>query len=141
MRWLAGENEARLHHLLELAATHPALAIEGTEWDRESWLLGVQNGVVDLRTSTMRDGRPEDRITKVAAVPFDPGASCPRWQEFIVEISDGDRDLATFHHRFLGYALTGETGEQCVRIDYGLGSNGKTTYLETFTRYVIPEHS
>ena len=58
-----------------------------------------------------------------------------------MEISDGDPDLAAFHHRFVGYSLTGETSEQCFRIDFGVGANGKSTYLETLTRYIIPEHS
>ena len=58
-----------------------------------------------------------------------------------MEISDGDPALAAFHHRFVGYSLTGETSEQCFRIDFGVGANGKSTYLETLTRYIIPEHS
>ena len=140
-RALAGEAEARIRHLLDLASTHPDLAIEGTEWDQESWLLGVQNGVLNLKTGTLRDGRPEDRVTKVAAVAFDPEAACPRWEQFIFEISDDDPDLATFHQRFIGYALTGEDSEQCFRIDFGLGANGKSTYLEMIARHVIPEHA
>ena len=82
-----------------------------------------------------------DRITKIAAVPYDPTATCPRWEQFILEVSDDDVALADFHQRSIGYALTGETSEQCFWIDYGVGGNGKSTYLETVTRYVIPEHS
>ena len=140
-RALGGETEARIRHMLDIALTIPQLAIEGTEWDLDSWTLGVQNGVLDLKTGTLRSGRPEDRITKIAAVPFDPAATCPRWRQFIQETSNDDAELAAFHQRFLGYALTGETSEQCFRIDFGPGGNGKSTYLETVTRHVIPEHS
>ena len=140
-RALGGEAEARIRHMLDIARTHPHLAIEGTEWDQDSWTLGVQNGVLDLKTGTLRSGHPDDRITKVAAVPYSAEATCPRWDRFILEVSDGDPALADFHHRSVGYALTGETSEQCFWIDYGPGGNGKSTYLETLTRYVIPEHS
>ena len=140
-RALDGEAEARIRHMLDIARTHPRLAIEGTEWDQDSWMLGVQNGVLDLKTGALRPGRSADRITKVAAVPYSAEATCPRWDRFILEVSDGDPALADFHHRSVGYALTGETSEQCFWIDYGLGGNGKSTYLETLTRYVIPEHS
>ena len=140
-RALGGEAEARIRHMLDIAKTHPQLGIDGTAWDQESWLLGVKNGVIDLQTGTLREGRPEDRITKVAAVPYDAEATCPRWEQFILEISNDDAALADFHHRSLGYALTGETSEQCFWIDHGPGGNGKSTYLETVTRYVIPEHS
>jgi putative DNA primase/helicase len=142
IRWtLGGESEARLRHLLELASSYPALGLVGTDWDREDFLLGVVNGVVELRTGTLRPGTPGDRITRVAAVPFDPNAPCPRWERFILEVSGDDPDLASFHQRFLGYALTGATSEQCFRIDFGLGSNGKSTLLEVITRDVIPDHA
>lgn len=142
LQWtLAGESEARIRHLLDLAASHPQVAIEGTEWDQVSWLLGVQNGVIELRTGTLRAGRPEDRITRIAAVPYDPNATCPRWDRFILEISTDDADLAAFLHRSIGYTLTAETTEQCFWIFYGIGGNGKSTLLEVLTRHVIPEHS
>jgi putative DNA primase/helicase len=142
IRWtLGGESEARLRHLLDLASSYPAMRVVGTDWDREDFLLGVLNGVVELRTGTLRPGTPSDRITRVAAVPFEPNAPCPRWERFILEVSGDDPDLAAFHQRFLGYALTGATSEQCFRIDFGLGSNGKSTLLEVITRHVIPDHS
>ena len=39
------------------------LAIEGTEFDHNPWLLGVQNGVVDLRTGTLTAGSPEQMVS------------------------------------------------------------------------------
>ena len=142
LKWaVAGESEARLHHLLELAATHPTLATEGADWDRDPWLLGVQNGIVDLRTGMLRPGVPDDHVTLVAAVAYERAALCARWDRFVLEICDGHVALAVFLQRSIGYALTGLTTEQCFWIWYGVGGNGKTTFLETITQHILPEHS
>jgi putative DNA primase/helicase len=142
LRWaVAGESEARIRHLLDLAGSHPRLAIEGTEWDWNGWTLGVTNGIADLRTATLRPSTPEDRVTRVAAVAFDPAATCPKWDRFVMEICNDDADLAAFLQRSTGYALTGVTSEQCFWVLFGNGSNGKTTFIETLTRHVVPEHS
>ena len=131
MEWaLRGESEARLKHLLDLAATHPVLAVDGTDWDADPWVLGVQNGLVDLQTGTVRPGSPEDRVTKVAAVPYDSAATCPRWCGFVREVCNDDEDLAAFLQRSIGYALTGETGEQCFSSCLAWGRTGKVPSLK-----------
>jgi len=142
IKWtLAGESEARIRHLLKLASSHPRLAVDGSAWDADAWTLGAENGVVDLRTGQCRAGRPADYITRAAAVPYAPDATCPRWDRFVLDVCADDPDLATFLHRSTGYALSGATSEQCFWIFHGLGANGKTTFLETLTRHVVPEHA
>lgn len=47
----------------------------------------------------------------------------------------GDADLADFLQRSLGYALTGDTSQECMFILYGATSrNGKGTAMETFLK-------
>src|SRR5262245_53012002 len=65
------ESVARLGAMLKIARCLPQIADKGLTWDKEPYLLGVPNGVVDLRTGLLRPGRPEDRITRQARVPFD----------------------------------------------------------------------
>jgi putative DNA primase/helicase len=142
LKWtLAGESEGRIRHLLDLAASHPALAIEGQEWDPDPLSLGAQNGLVNLRDGTLAPGRPEDRVTRVAAVAYDQAATCPRWDRFMLDICDDDPDLAAYLQRVVGYSITGVTTEQCFWVLFGLGSNGKSTFLETLTRHVLPAHA
>jgi putative DNA primase/helicase len=76
-------------------------------------LLGVANGIIDLRTGTLRDGKPKDKITLHSDIVYDPEAQCPRFTDFINEVFGGDRDLIEFVHRAIGYCLTGDTREQC----------------------------
>ena len=41
----------------------------------------------------------------------------------------------------LGYTLTGQVGESCFFICYGLGANGKTTLLEIVMQILGPDYA
>jgi putative DNA primase/helicase len=134
------ESRHRLDSMLALARAEPELATTGGNWDSDPWLLGVANGVLDLRTGILRDGKPEEHITLHTNIPFDPDAQCPQYEKFIMDISGGDKELADYIQRCLGYSLTGETSEQCMFDCYGEGANGKSTLIETI-RYVLGDYA
>lgn len=94
--------------------------------DSRPHLLQVANGVVDLKTGKLRDASPDDYLTLRCPVKFDPRAQCPRFEQFIKEITEGDTEDASFLLRWYGYNLTGETREQKLVFHYGDGSNGKS---------------
>ena len=98
--------------------------------DLNPWLFGVLNGVVELRTETMRPAEREDYITKQGHVDYDPEAECPRWKQFLYQVMGEDRDLVTYLQMAVGYTLTGITREQAVFILHGTGANGRSTFLE-----------
>jgi P4 family phage/plasmid primase-like protien len=110
-------------------ATLP-IADTGDQWDRDPWLLGAPNGVIDLRTGDLRPGHPDDAITLSTAVAYDPEAPCPRWRQFVNEITGDHRELAAFLQRAIGYSLTGITTEQVLFLLYGTGANGKGNTLK-----------
>ena len=86
-KWLAGsESAVKLNALLSLARTMRPITDDGASWDATPGLLGVQNGVVDLRSGELRDGHPDDRITMCAEPEYNPRANCPRWERFVREI-------------------------------------------------------
>jgi putative DNA primase/helicase len=125
------ERRDGLNNLLGLAKALKPIADSGGSWDTDPWLLGVPNGVVNLRTGTLRAGRQDDHITMQASVEYDADAQCPRWQAFVSEIFAGDTALAAFIQRAVGYSLTGITTEQCLLLLYGRGSNGKGSFTNT----------
>jgi putative DNA primase/helicase len=128
------ERRDGLTNLLALARALRPIADSGRDWDVDRWLLGVPNGVVDLRTGMIRHGDPTDRITMNTAVDYQPAAACPRWERFIAEVFNNDIDLIAFMHRAIGYSLCGDTSEQCLFLLYGTGSNGKGTLTNTLKR-------
>lgn len=131
-KWAFGsENRSRIEAAIHLARSERPLADDGEGWDADPLLLACPNGVVDLATGTLRPGRPEDRITRQTTVPFDPAATCPRWQQFLGEVFDGDPELEEFIRRAVGYSLTGDMSEQCFFLCHGKGSNGKGVFVNT----------
>jgi putative DNA primase/helicase len=127
---LNSESLARLEAMVKLAQGEAPLSDSGEGWDSDTMLLGVANGIIDLRTGTLRNGMPEDKITLQSDITYDPQATCPRFEQFIGEVFGNDRDLIEFVHRAIGYCLTGDTREQCLFACHGGGSNGKSTMLE-----------
>ena len=104
-------------------------------YDRDIYLFNCQNGTLDLRTMEFREHRPDDYLTKVSPVIYDPKADCPRWRTFITEIMQGDKARADYLQKAIGYALTGDTRMECLFILYGPTSrNGKGTTMESILR-------
>jgi len=128
---LQSESSYRIKQTLELARSEKLVADSGADWNLDPWLLGVANGVVDLRTGKLRPGFHHDKITQHSPVQFNPDAKCPRWEQFVQEILSGNHELTHFVQKAVGYSLTAETSEQCLFLAHGGGANGKSTFLQT----------
>lgn len=124
------EDARRVRSLLELARTEPEISLAPDAFDADPWLLNVENGTVDLRSGELRPHRREDLITRLAPIEYDPEARAPRWERFVVEVMNGDEELARFLQRAVGYSMTGDTREECLFFLWGQGANGKSIYLE-----------
>jgi putative DNA primase/helicase len=117
-----------------LGSADALLQFDAGALDTHTHLLNVQNGTLDLSKPVGEQLRPHsagDFLTQIAAVRYEPGAECPRWRAFIEEVLP-DAEVRRFIHKWLGYTLTGEIGEQCMAFTHGGGSNGKNTLFETF---------
>jgi putative DNA primase/helicase len=120
----------KINAMISLAESHLEIAASPTLFDSDPLLLGVTNGVVDLRTGTFRGARREDYIIKQADAAYDPNTTCPIWEKFLLRIFDGDTELIAFIQRAIGYSLTGCILEQCLFFLFGTGSNGKSTFTK-----------
>jgi putative DNA primase/helicase len=126
--------DAKINAMIRLAKAEPGVTVPATAFDSDPWLLGVQNGVVDLRRGScgvFRRGCREDVITKQAGVQFDTEARCPNWLAFLHVIFGGNADVIAFIQRACGYLLTGDVSEEVLFLMYGTGQNGKSTFRET----------
>jgi len=131
MSWTLGsESYSKMVSAINIAKNLDPLTDNGTGWDSNDWLLGVGNGVLDLRTGTLRNALPDDRITLNTEIDYNPDATAPRWEQFLSEIFDGDDELVGFIQRAVGYTLTGDTREQCLFLCHGGGANGKSVLLD-----------
>ncbi len=126
---LDSESSARIGAMLTLGQA--MLPVDTEALDRDPDLLNVANGTLDLRTGELRPHDRRDWITRVVPVAFDPAVTCPRWEAFLDRVLGGSADLVAFVQRAVGYSLTGHTNEQVLLLLYGVGANGKSTFLET----------
>ena len=106
--------------------------ISASDFDRDPYIFNCKNGTLHLDTMTFTDHNPDDRLTKISEVEYDPKAVCERFSYFIGEIMDGDEDKARFLQKALGYGLSGDTRHECLFILYGATTrNGKGTLCES----------
>jgi len=128
------ESAHRLAAMIDLATKLHGVSVRAFELDANPWILNCLNGTLDLRTGELREQKREDLITKICPVEYDPNAEAPRWNKFLQEVFKDDEELIAFVKRVIGYALTGNTDEQCIFLLAGKGANGKSTFVETLRR-------
>lgn len=117
-----------------LALARAEIAIDPALFDFDPDLFNIVNGTVNLLTGEFRPHEPKDLCSKISRVNFQKDVDCPRWKKFLEEIFDGDRDLVAFIKRAVGYTLSGHTIEQKLFLLYGVGKNGKSTFLAIVRR-------
>lgn len=134
----AGKSESvsRMAAMVSLARNEAGVSVLPDELDQNPWLLNCLNGTVDLKTGKLLPHRRNDLITKLVHFNYDPNAACPRWEKFLDRIMAGNQELISFLQRAIGYAITGDNGEQSMFILYGSGANGKSTFLETINAMI-----
>lgn len=123
------EAASRIRGMIELAQSEVPILPE--ELDKSKWLLNVENGTIDLKTGKLKPHTREDMLTKIAPVTYDVNAKCPRWLQFLDEVMGGNKALVDFLQKAAGLSLTGDTTEHVLLILYGVGRNGKSTFLNT----------
>jgi putative DNA primase/helicase len=116
-----------------LAMAGDAMGVTSSIWDADPFLLGTPGGTIDLKTGERYDAKPEDYITKLAAVAPTNEADCPLWLKFLTETTGGDAELIRFLQQWSGYTLTGDTREHQLLFIYGAGGNGKTVFINVLS--------
>lgn len=115
------------------ASSDPRVLLPAARWDANPHLLGVRNGVVDLRTGVLASGARENFMTRRSPVRYDPGARNERWDSFLEQATGGDPELAHYLQLAAGYTLTGLRKYECLFLVYGPSGSGKSTFLDVLS--------
>jgi len=121
------ESLNRLQNISAFASTR--LSISASLFDADPMILATRTDWVNLETGTANAPDPKILISKASDVNFGVAATCPRFEQFVNDIFEGDSELISFVRRAIGYSLTGSTSEQCLFIMIGDGANGKSTFI------------
>ena len=101
------------------------------ELDANPYLFNCKNGTLDLQTGDFHKHRPADMITKLAAVTYDPDATCPRWIKCLNTWMQGDKEIVDYLQRLMGMCLTADICARIFPIFHGSGFNGKSVFLDS----------
>ena len=131
-KWLTSVSTAtKVQGIAKLARIEPMIYRYDNPFDRDDFLLNTQSGIVDLRTGELRPHAPSAYCSKITACEYTPDAKCPRWEQFINEVTCGNAEQAAYLQRVLGYTTSGSCREETMFVHVGAGGNGKGTCLET----------
>jgi putative DNA primase/helicase len=127
------ESRDGINACLELAKSMPGIRCSVKDFDAHPLWLNTQTCTMDLETGETWAHRPADMLTKVTNAGYDPTATAPAWDAFLDQVVP---DVATqrFLQRSVGYCLSDLMSEQCMWFLYGLGRNGKTTFINAIRR-------
>lgn len=132
MKWAkASLSHRRIQDMLAEASAGTELCVEGDIFDARPELLNLQNGTLNLDNGEFYPARKEDLLTQIANVSYTLGATCPLWQKFLDEVTEGDKEIQNYLRRVFGYMLTGDQREQCFFVFYGRGGTGKGVFWRT----------
>lgn len=126
------ESAKRIAACVQLASHHPEIQLDASRLDADPIALATPSGVVDLRTGALRPPDPRDLCTKLTRVEYDPHASAPRFEQFMVEVFP-DEEVREHVRRWAGYCATGLSKEQKIHLWHGEGSNGKSLMLRVLS--------
>lgn len=106
--------------------------ISASEFDKKIELFNCLNGTLNLKTFEFHKHCPENYITKISAVTYNPLAKSEDWERFIDEIMCGDIEKMNYLQKVVGYAISGECNLEQAFILFGASTrNGKSTFVNT----------
>ncbi len=134
-------NSSKQTSVLDTAAQLPEFRVRFEDLDKSGFLLNAANGVLDLEMAEcladlespspagLRPPVPEDRFTRVLAVPFKPAAKSPVWDAHLERIMPGDAPMQKYLMRILGSLLVAYNPRNKLILLQGQGGDGKSTTI------------
>jgi putative DNA primase/helicase len=114
---------------ITLFGSQDGVACDSDAFDRDLHLLNLRTGTLDLRTGEVREHRASDMVTRTFNADYIPGATAPRWEQFLQDVLP-DPEVRAYVQRALGYTLTGRADQRALMQLYGPSSTGKTQFIK-----------
>ncbi len=133
--------------LTEAAAWRPATV---DDLNRDLYAFNVGNGTLRFSCTEDPESDPDDPrfrwhvelcqhergdlISKLSPTPYEPGiGKAKEWEKFLARVQPSP-DMRAYLKRLAGYCLLGLNTEQVIAFFYGIGRNGKSTFVDTLCR-------
>ena len=111
-KWLNGIcNSSSMTATAEVARSHPRMRIDLGRCDANPLWINTRTGVYDAETETFHEHDPDQLLTMQAAVRYDPGATCPRWDAFLEQVQP-EKKMREYLYRIWGYSMTADSASR-----------------------------
>jgi putative DNA primase/helicase len=124
------EQDSQFRAMISRLRALDGIPARSGDFDQDTHKINAMNHTIDLKSGLTYAHHRPDMITRRIEVTYNPEATCPRWMQFLGEIFSGDLDLIDYVQRAIGYSLSGDVSEHCLFVLYGMGRNGKSTFLK-----------
>lgn len=96
--------------------------------------INCRNGIINLRNGELLPHDSSFMMSKICGTDYDQSGKEPKlWLKFLDDVTNGNKELQEYIQRSVGYSLTGNNSEQCAYFLYGVGNNGKSTFLDVIS--------
>ncbi len=136
----SSSSERSICHMIHLAESEDGHQFMPSELDANPWLFNCPNGTIDLRTGEIKAHQKSDLITQMSPVKFNADATCPTWEAFLLKVFDSP-EMVSYIQRLCGCWLTGIVKDETLPILWGVGSNGKTTFVNAIMEILGPDYA
>lgn len=133
LKWASRTSSSKGKESMVKECQHlPGIPVMPDELDSYTDYLNCRNGIVNLRNGELIPHDSNFMMSKICNSDYDLSEKKPElWLSFLNDVTNGDLELQEYIQRCVGYSLTGNTSEQCAYFLYGMGNNGKSTFLDT----------
>jgi P4 family phage/plasmid primase-like protien len=97
------------------------------EFDANHYILNLQNGLLDVRTRKLRPHTPDHKSVVQLPIKYDSEADCPKIIQFLRQVLYAE-DLPCLQE-YCGYTLWKDFPNAKMLMLYGVGANGKSTFI------------
>lgn len=107
--------------------------ISNEELDADDYVLNLQNCVLVFHEDKVEkhEHSADLLLSKIANAEYHPGARCERWEQFLDEVMQGDKDKIHYLQKLFGTCLTGDVRLEKMWFLFGNTTrNGKSTMIE-----------
>jgi putative DNA primase/helicase len=131
---MTSQGASHVRCIAGLAAPH--LMVSTDDFDADPFMINVLNGTLVIAKHleepyvTLQPHNPEDRITMLAHIVYDPDATCPQWDDFLNHVQPKP-EIQRLLYQWNGLSLTGDVSEQKFAFYHGGGRNGKSVFVDT----------
>ncbi len=106
--------------------------IKQEDFDKNVHLFNCKNGTFNLKTGEFTQHNPDDLLSKISNVVYDPKAKCSKFEKFMNQIMCGIKSKIKYLQKAFGYSLTVDVFLEMCFILWGKNTrNGKGTLIKT----------